>query len=52
MATMRRPAVRDTALLMPEAVPACVDGTALITLVVRGATVMPMPIPTADIAGK
>ena len=47
-----RPAVRETALLMPEAVPACSVPTEPITAVVKGATLMAIPIPSTTDAGK
>jgi hypothetical protein len=37
------PATRDAALLIPEAAPASFSDTKLITVVVRGATVSPIP---------
>jgi hypothetical protein len=46
------PAVRETALLIPEAVPAYRLGTELNTVVVRGATVTPIPIPNTAMPGK
>ncbi len=39
------PATRETALLMPEAVPERASGTAAITVVVRGATNSAIPAP-------
>ena len=45
-------ATRDTALLMPEAVPAWSWSTAFITVVVSGATTTAMPTPRAVVAGK
>ena len=47
-----RPAVRATALLMPEAVPAWCRGTALMTAVVKGGTVIAIPMPSTIAAGK
>src|SRR4029077_20791400 len=48
----RRPATRATALLTPDATPACRLSTALITVVVSGATVIAMPNPSTTTAGK
>ena len=47
-----RPATRATALLTPDATPACRGSTALITVVVRGATVIAIPNPSTTTAGK
>ena len=47
-----RPAVRETALFTPEAVPASAGPTAFITVVVNGATVTAMPMPSTQTAGK
>src|SRR6185295_2863860 len=41
-----------TALLMPDATPACRLSTAAITVVVSGATVTAMPSPRTTTAGK
>src|SRR6185369_293223 len=46
------PAVRDTALLIPDATPACSSPTELITVVVSGATVIDIPSPRTTTAGK
>ena len=46
------PAMRDTALLMAEAMPARRVSTAPITTVVRGATLTAMPSPSTVTAGK
>src|SRR6266850_3391981 len=46
------PATRATALLIPDATPARPLSTALITVVVSGATVIAMPNPTTTTAGK
>src|SRR5205085_12440344 len=51
-AIARRPATRATALLTPDATPACLGSTALITVVVNGATVIAMPNPSTTTAGK
>ena len=40
------PAIRDTALLTPEATPASLEGTDSITAVVSGATLMARPMPS------
>ena len=50
MASM--PAMREMALLMPDAVPACWLPTAPMTVVVSGATLMAMPRPSTAVAGK
>ena len=47
-----RPAARETALFTPEARPAWLLGTAAITVVVSGATVMAMPRPITSMGGK
>src|SRR5882724_1212763 len=47
-----RPAVRETALLMPEATPACDCGTELMMVVVSGATLIAMPRPNTTTPGK
>jgi len=52
IAIARRPATLATALLMPEATPACRASTAAITVVVRGATVMAIPKPSTTTAGR
>jgi hypothetical protein len=46
------PAIREMALLMPDAVPACWLSAALMTVVVSGATLTAMPRPSTAIAGK
>ena len=43
---------RETALLIPEASPDSDSGTAFITVVVKGATLMVMPRPITTTAGK
>ena len=45
-------ATRETALLMPDATPACCAPMAFITVVVSGATVMVMPTPSTMTAGR
>ena len=52
IAIARRPATLETALLTPEATPACRGSTAPITVVVSGATVTAMPNPSMMTAGK
>ena len=47
-----RPPVRETALLISEAVPASSSPTEFITVVVSGATVMAMPRLITRTAGK
>ena len=44
--------MREVALLMPEAVPAKWVATEFMTVVVSGATVIPIPTPKTKIAGK
>src|ERR1700704_2269730 len=51
-AIARRPATRATALLTPDATPAWWLSTALITVVVSGATVIARPNPSTITAGK
>ena len=51
-ATENSPAVRDTALLTPDAIPAQRSSTAFITVVVSGAMLIAMPTPSTTIAGK
>src|SRR5579859_1886419 len=51
-ATAISPAIRDTALLTPEATPALFAGTDCITAVVSGATLMAIPTPRTATAGK
>ena len=46
------PAVRETALLTPEAMPAWLDLTEFMTVVVSGATAIAIPSPSTTIAGK
>src|SRR5262245_1959445 len=46
------PATRATALLIPDATPACDGSTAVITVVVSGATVIAMPTARTRTAGK
>ena len=50
--TPARPAVRATALLMPEASPARSSPSAPMTAVVSGATVMPIPRPSSAMPGR
>src|SRR5678815_4619056 len=45
-------AIRETALLIPEAVPASSSETEFITVVVSGATLVAIPKPRTVIAGK
>src|SRR5947207_12987757 len=47
-----KPAVRETALLTPEAMPAWLSFTEFITVVVNGATLIAMPRPSTTTAGK
>src|ERR1700684_3437881 len=51
-AIARSPAIRDTALLTPEATPASREGTNSITAVVSGATLIAIPTPKTTTAGK
>src|SRR5258705_13992342 len=51
-AIARRPATLATALFTPDAAPACRGSTALITVVVSGATVTAMPRPSTTTEGK
>jgi hypothetical protein len=51
-ATASSPAIRDTALFTPEATPASLEGTASITAVVSGATLIAIPMPKTTTAGK
>jgi len=44
--------VRETALLIPEAMPTRFAGTAFITVVVSGATLTAIPKPSTTTAGK
>jgi len=44
--------MRDTGLFTPEATPTCFSGTAFITVVVSGATLTAIPIPSTTMAGK
>ena len=46
------PAAREMALLIPEAMPTRFSGTAFMTVVVRGATLIAMPNPSTTTAGK
>ena len=46
------PAVREIALLIPDATPTRFEGTEFITVVVRGATLTAIPSPRTTIAGK
>ena len=47
-----KPATRETALFTPDAMPTCFSSTAVITTVVRGATLMAIPKPRTITAGK
>src|SRR5262249_9159632 len=51
-ATASSPATDATALLMPEATPDWCVGTALMTVVVNGATVMVMPTASTTIGAR
>jgi len=51
-ATARSPAIRDMALLTPEATPASLNGTDPITAVVSGATLIAIPRPRTITGGK
>src|ERR1700726_596386 len=51
-AMARSPAVRATALLTPDAMPARFCETEFITVVVRGATLMAIPRPRITTGGK
>ena len=51
-ATANTDARRDTALLIPEAIPACFSSTEFITVVVSGATLVAIPSPSTTTAGK
>ncbi len=44
--------MRETALLIPEAVPAWLCATAFMTVVVSGATLMAIPSPSTITGGK
>src|SRR5262249_5399044 len=52
IAIAKRVATDATALLIPDATPAWFRGTALMTVVVSGATVIAMPNPTTTIGSK
>ena len=52
LAIASKPAVRETALLMPDAMPARLSLTEFMTVVVNGATLIAMPRPSTTIAGK
>src|SRR5262245_31642075 len=52
MATASSSARRETALLMPEARPACFSSTDVITVAVSGATLVAMPTLMTQTAGK
>jgi hypothetical protein len=52
MAIANTAASRETALLMPEAIPARSSSTEFITVVVRGATLIAIPNPSTMTAGK
>src|SRR5580765_3618679 len=47
-----KPATLETALLIPEAMPARVCATEFITVVVSGATLMAIPTPRTVMGGK
>jgi hypothetical protein len=51
-AMARRPALRETAVLTPEAIPAWRCSTAPSTAVVSGATLIDIPSPKSTMAGK
>jgi hypothetical protein len=51
-ATAMSMATREVALLTPEARPACASLTALMTVVVRGATLIAMPMLVVSTAGR
>ncbi len=51
-ATARSPAIRATALLIAEAIPACSSSMAPSTAAVRGATVIANPAPSTSTAGR
>ena len=51
-ATAKTPAVLDMLLFTPDAVPVFCGSTEFITLVVKGATVKPIPVPAISMAGK
>ena len=52
MAIASSAAMRETALFTPDAVPAASGPTAFMTVVVSGATVTVMPMPSTTMAGK
>src|SRR5262249_33989318 len=52
MATASRAATRASVLLTPEATPTSLSSTAVMTVVVNGATVIAMPSPITTIGGK
>ena len=52
MATASRPATLAAALLIPEATPDRCFGTALITVMVSGATLTAMPKPSTVIGSR
>ena len=51
-AIANNPAARETALLIPGAIPTRFSETAFITVVVNGATLRAMPRPSTTVAGK
>jgi hypothetical protein len=51
-ATASIAAIRETALLIPEATPTCCLSTEFITVVVSGATLTAIPSPSTTTAGK
>ncbi len=46
------PATRETALFIPDALPACSAGAEFMTVVVSGATNVEVPSPSSSTAGK
>ena len=51
-AMANRPAARATVLFIPDAIPECFSLTEAMTAAVRGATTIPIPIPSKAIPGK
>ncbi len=52
IATATRPAIRETALLMPDAAPVSSSSTAVMTALDSGETTSAMPSPISTISGK
>ena len=50
IATANRPAAREMALFIPDAIPTRFSGTAFMTVVVSGATLTAMPKPSTTVA--